>query len=84
MAMEALAMNETNRLENEQLEQRIVRMLSSKAIPLSQRVRMAAAIGVMTEVFVESGAAFDDVGPEELGALVRQIVEEVLAVPAGT
>ena len=57
-AFEALAQSERNRQENEDLEARFTRILSSPAIPLRERVRMAAITGVITEVFVESGAAF--------------------------
>ena len=77
-AFEALADSKRNRIENEALEARFVRVLSSSAIPLPDRVRMASAIGVITEVFVESGAAFGEVPPDELAALVRGVVADLL------
>jgi hypothetical protein len=33
---------------------------------------MAVITGVISEVFIESGAAFDDVPPEQLAELVRR------------
>ncbi|MGH2871299.1 MAG: TetR/AcrR family transcriptional regulator [Solirubrobacteraceae bacterium] len=77
-AFEALAQSERNRQENEDLEARFTRILSTTAIPLRQRVRMAAMIGVITEVLVESGAAFDDIPPDELAAHVREAIAVLL------
>jgi len=80
-AIGALHANERNRLENELLEQRLLRILSSPAIPLDQRVRMSSSIGVITELFGDSGFAFVDVPPEELIALTRQVLSDVLRMP---
>jgi AcrR family transcriptional regulator len=76
-AFEALAQSERNREENEDLEARFTRILSTSAIPLRERVRMAAMIGVITEVLVESGAAFDDVPADELAAHVREAITDL-------
>jgi AcrR family transcriptional regulator len=77
-AFEALARSDRNRQENENLEARFTRILSSPAIPLRERIRMAAITGVITEVFVESGAAFDEVPPDRLAALVRETIAGLL------
>ena len=77
-AFEALAQSERNRQENEDLEARFTRILSTSAIPLRERVRMAAMIGVITEVLVESGAAFDDVAPDELAVHVREAIADLV------
>ncbi len=77
-AFEALARSDRNRQENENLEARFTRILSSPAIPLRERVRMAAITGVITEVFVESGAAFDDVSADQLAALVRETIADLV------
>ncbi|HTT30844.1 MAG TPA: TetR/AcrR family transcriptional regulator [Solirubrobacteraceae bacterium] len=77
-AFESLARNERNRQENEDLEARFARILSSPAIPVRERVRMAAITGVITEVFVESGAAFGDVPPDELAELVREAIADLI------
>jgi AcrR family transcriptional regulator len=78
-AMEALHANQRNRLENEDLERRLVRILSSDAIPLTVRVRVTCAIGAITETFFESGDAFGDVEPEELAEQVRAAISDLLS-----
>jgi AcrR family transcriptional regulator len=80
-AIAALHANERNRLENEALERRIIGILQSPAIPLEQRVRMSSSIGVITELFGDSGAAFTDVEPEELVMLAQRVVQDVLGPP---
>jgi AcrR family transcriptional regulator len=82
-AFEALAESERNRQENEDLEARFTRILSSPAIPLRERVRMAAITGVITEVFVENGAAFDGDPPEELARLVREAIADLVPSEIG-
>lgn len=62
------------------VQARFERILSSPAIPLRERVRMAATIGVITEVFAESAAAFEDTPPEQLAELVREAISDL--VPA--
>ncbi len=64
------------------VEARFGRILSSPAMPLRERVRMAAMVGVITEVFGESAAAFEDVPPEELADLVRDAIADLTRVPA--
>jgi AcrR family transcriptional regulator len=82
-AFEALAESERNRQENEDLEDRFARILSSPAIPLRERVRMAAITGVITEVFIESGGAFADDPPDELAALVREAIADLVPDEVG-
>jgi AcrR family transcriptional regulator len=64
------------------VEARFERILSSPAMALRERVRMAAIVGVITEVFGESAAAFEDVPPEELADLVREAIADLTRVPA--
>ena len=64
------------------IEARFERILSSPAMPLRERVRMAAMVGVITEVFGESAAAFEDVPPEELADLVREAIADLTRAPA--
>jgi AcrR family transcriptional regulator len=82
-AFEALSRSERNRQENEDLEARFARILSSPAIPVRERVRMAAIVGVITEVFIESGAAFGDVPPDQLAALVREAIADLVPGEVG-
>ena len=77
-AFEALARSERNQQENEDLEARFARILSSPGMSLRERVRMAAITGVITEVFVESGAAFADVPPDQLAALIREAIADLV------
>jgi AcrR family transcriptional regulator len=77
-AFEALAGDERNRQENEDLEARFARILGSSEIPLRERVRMAAMIGIITEVFVESRTAFDDASGEELAQVVREAIADLM------
>ena len=83
-AFEALARSERNQQENEDLEARFARILSSRVIPLRERVRMAAITGVITEVFVESGAAFADVPPAQLAALIREAIADLVPGEVGS
>jgi AcrR family transcriptional regulator len=83
-AFEWLAQSERNRQENADLETRFQQILSSPDIPLRERVRMAAVIGVITEVFIETGAAFDDASPEELAELVRDAIADLLPSEVST
>ncbi len=50
--------------------------------PAQERVRMAASIGAILEVLIESGGAFADVPPEELLAVVRSVITELVGTPA--
>jgi AcrR family transcriptional regulator len=59
------------------VEARFTRIISSPAMALRERVRMAAMVGVITEVFGESAAAFEDVPPEELADLVREAIADL-------
>ncbi len=65
------------------VEARFAQIISSPAIPLAERVRMAAVVGTVTEVFVESGTAFEDVPPEQLAELVREAVRDLVRAPPG-
>jgi AcrR family transcriptional regulator len=65
--------------EERDVEERFQRVISSQEIPLRERVRMAAVIGVITEVLGESLAAFEDVPMDTLAPLVREAVADVLS-----
>jgi len=79
-ALDVLADNEQHQAENEDIQQRIGRLLSSPEIPLTQRVRMAASIGALTGV-VSAGGAFGDVPPTELARILREAVGDLLVAP---
>ena len=67
--------------ESRDVEARFERVLASPAIPLRERVRMAAMVGVITEVFGESAVAFEDGPPEQLAELVREAIDELVPEP---
>jgi AcrR family transcriptional regulator len=77
-AFEALDANERHQQENEDLEQRVTRILSSPAIPLRERVRIAAIFGVIVEVLVQGAPAFENEPADELAALVREAVASLV------
>lgn len=81
-AIDALHNDERNRLENEMLEERIGRLLTSQKIPTEQRVRMASAMGAITDTLVENGESFEDVPPDELARVLRQVVTDIMKLPA--
>jgi AcrR family transcriptional regulator len=66
----------------EDTEGRFERILSSPAIPLRERVRMAAMVGVITEVFGDSAAAFENIASDELAALVREAIAGLVPADA--
>ena len=82
-AIDALHNDDRNRLENELLEERVRRILSSQKLPTEQRVRMAAAMGAITDTLVENGEAFTDVPPDELARILRQVVSDIVKMPTG-
>lgn len=77
-AFEALASDQRHQQENEDLEQRVMRILSSPAIPLRERVRIAAIFGVIVEVLVQGAPAFENVPADQLAALVRETIANLV------
>jgi AcrR family transcriptional regulator len=84
-AIQALHDNEQNRIENDEMEERTTRIISSTALTVEQRIRMASAVGIVTETLAGVGFAFQDIDSDELIATVRTLVREILTVgvPAG-
>jgi AcrR family transcriptional regulator len=78
-AIQALHDNAQNRIENDEMEARTARLLSSSALTIEQRIRMASAVGIITETLAGVGVAFDDIDPDELTATVRRLVREMLS-----
>lgn len=60
------------------IEARFERIIASPAIPLRERVRMAAVVGTITEVFAESVGAFEAEDPEQIAQLVREAIGDLL------
>ena len=76
-ALKVLANNERHQAENEDVEERIRELLSSREIPVAKRVRIAASIGAVTGV-IATGGFFDDIPPADLAGVVHSIVHEIL------
>jgi AcrR family transcriptional regulator len=79
-AIQALHDNEQNRIENEEMEERTMRIIASKALSVDQRIRMSAAVGIVTETLAGVGVAFDDIDPDVLLRTVRSLIHEILSV----
>jgi AcrR family transcriptional regulator len=77
-AIQSLHEDARNQLENDEMDERTARILSTSDLSAEQRVRMAAAVGIITETLGGAGAAFDDLDPAELIAIVRTLVRETL------
>lgn len=77
-ALKVLANNERHQAENEDVEERMRQLLSSREIPVAKRVRIAASIGAVTAVIASAAGFFDDVPPADLADDVRSIVHDIL------
>jgi AcrR family transcriptional regulator len=64
--------------EHEDLQNQFRQVLTDVRIPLEDRVRMAASFGVLFSGLLLSGEAFSSSTNEELGALLRRILHDVL------
>ena len=70
--------NRTHDAEHEDIQNRLRVILSDPNIPLRDRVRMAASVGVLFSGFFLSGDAFAEQLEQELGALLREVLHDVL------
>jgi AcrR family transcriptional regulator len=82
-ALAKIADDERHQAENEDIEERFRRFLSTDAIPLDDRVRMAASVGaVMVALMGASGGdLFGDVATADVADRVRRIVRDILHQP---
>jgi AcrR family transcriptional regulator len=70
--------NPTHDAENEDIQNRLRLVLGDPNIPLGDRVRMAASVGVLFSGFFLSGDAFAESSDQELGTLLREVLRDVL------
>jgi AcrR family transcriptional regulator len=88
-AFAKIAGDERHLAENEDIEERFRRYLSTAAIPLDDRVRMAASVGAVMVALMGAtgGNLFGDVSTADVADRVRGVVRDVLgptrAAPAG-
>lgn len=80
-AIDTLRADQGNALQHDDLQARLGNILSTDAIPINQRIRMAATIGVVTEILVDSSYAFASIPPQELTAQVHELVTQLLRTP---
>ena len=64
--------------DHEDIQNQFRRLLSDARIPLRDRVRMAAAFGVVFSGIFLAGHAFEDESDQEVVALLREVVHDVI------
>jgi AcrR family transcriptional regulator len=64
--------------EHEDIQNRLRMVLGDPSIPLEDRVRMAASVGVVFSGLVLAGDAFAGSSDRDLGALLRKVLHDVL------
>jgi AcrR family transcriptional regulator len=64
--------------DHDDIERQLRRVLADGAIPLDSRVRMACSLGAVTLGVMISGEAFVDVPAEELSAIIRAAMRDLL------
>jgi AcrR family transcriptional regulator len=69
---------QTHEAEHEDIQNRLRLVLSDPSLPLEHRVRMASSVGVVTSALLLSGDAFADHDDTTLGALIREVLHDVL------
>jgi AcrR family transcriptional regulator len=77
-AFEQLERSEHHEEQHGDIEQQLRRFLSSSAIPLAQRVRMACSIGAVMGAMIGAGDVFGDVSITELTGLVRDALRDLM------
>lgn len=78
-AFEQLEQSDQHLAEHEDLQHVLQRFLAERSIPTESRVRMACAIGAVMVPLMGATEAFDDVAPEDLAAMVRRSVSDLMA-----
>jgi AcrR family transcriptional regulator len=68
--------------EHEDVEQRLRQALADPSLPLRDRVRMACSLGAVFGGLFMAGDAFNNVSSAELGSLIRDAVQDLVADPA--
>lgn len=70
--------NERNRAENEDLQRRLLHIFNSAKLPLAQRVRMVAALGLVMQLLMAGDHIFPDLSPDELIKQLRPVVADIM------
>lgn len=69
---------EDHEADHEDLLDRLQKVLGDKAIPVRDRVRMACSFGALFGVLFVSGESFSGVGDEDLKAMLRDAIQDLL------
>ena len=77
-ALDQMQHDDRHEAENEDLQQRLTRLLANGDVPLAQRVRMACSIGAVMAVIGGYGGVFGTVPADELAELVRDAIRDLL------
>ncbi len=80
-ALAAVVDDDRNRSENEDFQQRTLRLLQSAEVPIERRVRMACALGAVVGGLAAFGGAQEETAVPELAEHVRSAVADVLRRP---
>jgi AcrR family transcriptional regulator len=64
--------------EHEDIQNQVRRVLTDTRLPVRDRVRMAASIGVIFSSLFLAGDAFESTTNEELGEMLRGIIHDIL------
>jgi AcrR family transcriptional regulator len=70
--------NKTHEADHEDIQNQLRLVLGDSSLPLGDRVRMAASVGVIFSGFLLSGDAFAGTSARELGKLLREVLHDVL------
>ena len=70
--------------DHDDLQARLRQALSDPAVSVSGRVRIACAFGAVMGCLVFSGEVFNDVSSDELGAVLRGAINDLLAPASGS
>src|SRR3984957_14172445 len=65
-------------VDHEDIQNQFRRVLADPRVPLRDRVKMAATVGIVFSGLFLSGDAFADSPNEELGTMLRSIIRDVL------
>ncbi len=72
---------ERHEADHDDLQMRFRQALSNRELPIEVRVRMACAIGAVMGSIAFAGDVFGDVPSDELGAMLRGAVGNLLELP---
>src|SRR5579871_4362760 len=76
-ALHALLDNERHRAENDDLEQRLRRVLGNPAIPLAERVRMTCSVSAVLGGLLAGSDFYGDAPEDAIAANVRSVVADL-------